>query len=152
MYTGPISVGTTKTTILVDSSMPRQPTCDRGECAKCKHRIYMRTWYQEKTPEERRAWVNKRDRQKTRETDRRRYERDKPKRLMAMAEYQDDPVKRAARVAVGNAVRDGRLVKGHCVELGPACQGRIEAHHKDYAKPLEVEWRCSAHHGIVHQR
>lgn len=49
-----------------------------------------------------------------------------------------NPERRAARVAVGNAIRDGRLVRQPC----EVCGDRGEAHHDDYARPLDVRWLC----------
>ena len=69
------------------------------------------------------------------------------------------PERRAAHIALGNALRDGRVVRpAACQACGAG--GRIHGHHDDYAKPLEVRWLCSpchteAHHGeraIVAQR
>lgn len=58
--------------------------------------------------------------------------------------------KRAAHTLLGNAIRDGRVVKPeNCSECG-AC-GRIEGHHDDYAKPLEVRWLCRSCH-VAHHR
>lgn len=125
----------------------RPPSCLCGECATCRNRVKAREAYQAMTMEERREWVARRDRTKVRASDRARYERDKPKRLAAMASMAQDPVKRRARVAVSNALRDGRLVRGVCVREGAECEGRIEAHHPDYTRPLEVVWACSMHHG-----
>jgi hypothetical protein len=50
------------------------------------------------------------------------------------------PDRRAARIAVSNAVRDGRLTKGPCCKCGSTA--RVEAHHHDYSKPLDVRWVC----------
>lgn len=50
----------------------------------------------------------------------------------------------AARWAVSNALRDGRLVRGACESSG--CAGKVEAHHEDYDKPLDVRWLCREHH------
>jgi hypothetical protein len=55
------------------------------------------------------------------------------------------PEKRKAHWTVENALRSGKLVKGPC-EVSHDCAGRIEAHHDDYAKPLEVRWLCKRHH------
>lgn len=116
------------------------------------------------TPDERRAAVERRDPEKVRAADRVRYQRDRPKRIAAMQAYyatpegqaareraraawhERNPDARAAHVAVGNALRDGRLVKGPCARLGDDCSGRVEAHHEDYSKPLEVVWACVRHH------
>jgi hypothetical protein len=58
----------------------------------------------------------------------------------------NNPIRRAAQVAVGNAVRDGRLVPTPCVE----CGAKAEAHHPDYSRPLDVVWLCPAHHKQTH--
>lgn len=50
------------------------------------------------------------------------------------------PDRYRARTAVGNAVRDGRLVKEPCALCGST--ERVEGHHHDYAKPLDVTWEC----------
>jgi hypothetical protein len=64
----------------------------------------------------------------------------------AIKRYQQrNPEKRRAHWAVDNALRSGKLVKGPC-EVGGGCAGRIEAHHDDYARPLEVRWVCKRHH------
>lgn len=55
--------------------------------------------------------------------------------------------KRAAHVAVGNAVRDGKLVPQPCEECGMTAQ----AHHDDYSKPLDVRWLCPTHHSQWHK-
>lgn len=57
------------------------------------------------------------------------------------------PDRYKANTAVSNALRDGRIVKP------VRCQGcgedglELEAHHKDYGKPLEVTWLCIECHG-----
>lgn len=59
---------------------------------------------------------------------------------------EEHPKRRAAQVAVGNAVRDGRLVKLRCL----VCGNKAEAHHPDYDRPLDVVWLCPAHHKQAH--
>lgn len=58
----------------------------------------------------------------------------------------EHPERRAANVAVGNAVRDGRLEKWPC----QVCGFKAVAHHPDYSRPLEVVWLCQAHHKQAH--
>lgn len=53
------------------------------------------------------------------------------------------PQKYAANTAVNNAVRDGRLIKQACRYC---CELKVQAHHEDYSKPLEVIWLCKKHH------
>lgn len=52
------------------------------------------------------------------------------------------PEKRKARVAVGHALRDGRIFKMACW----CGDTKSEAHHEDYSKPLDVIWLCNKHH------
>lgn len=57
------------------------------------------------------------------------------------------PDKYRARTAVGNALRDGRITKTPCEVCGAL---KVQAHHDDYAKPLDVRWlcfRCHREHG-----
>jgi hypothetical protein len=57
------------------------------------------------------------------------------------------PDRYAAHSAVSNAVRDGRLFRQPCEACGAA---KAEAHHDDYAKPLDVRWLCKKHHHEHH--
>jgi hypothetical protein len=52
-----------------------------------------------------------------------------------------------ANTMTTNAIRDNRLTKQPCIVCGAS---KVEAHHKDYYKPLEVTWLCKAHHLHVH--
>jgi ribosomal protein S27AE len=81
----------------------------------------------------------------------RKYERERfnrPERKAAVSIYQRvrklrHPEKYAARVAVGNAVRDKRLIRQPCEVCGDPVS---QAHHDDYSKPLDVRWMCFRHH------
>lgn len=54
------------------------------------------------------------------------------------------PEKIVAVQYVNNAIRDGRLFRKPCEVCGSTY--KIEAHHEDYLKPLEVNWLCKEHH------
>lgn len=56
-------------------------------------------------------------------------------------------VKTRARLAVREALRDGRLVRGACEVCGSA---NAQAHHDDYTKRLQVRWLCAFHHNRHH--
>jgi hypothetical protein len=58
----------------------------------------------------------------------------------------DFPRRRKARIAVGNAIRDGRLIRQPCL----ICGDKAEAHHPDYDAPLDVVWLCTLHHKQAH--
>lgn len=63
---------------------------------------------------------------------------------------QASPEKYKARTQVGNALRDGRIEKEPCV----VCRSteRVQGHHEDYSKGLEVRWLCFRCHLEEHGR
>ena len=77
-------------------------------------------------------------------------ERGKEKLLASRRAWQQrNPERRAAHIAVGNAVRDGRLVKPtKCEDCG--METRLQGHHDDYSKPLSVTWLCVECHSRRH--
>ncbi len=48
------------------------------------------------------------------------------------------------------ALKAGRIVRPECCE-GCGAKRRIQAHHADYNKPLEVKWLCTICHGAEHR-
>lgn len=93
---------------------------------------------------------------------------DHPKRVAARAEYAAsergrqaqsaakkryvyaDKNRRAAQIAVGNALRDGRLSRlDACEHCGH--DGRLQAHHPEYSLPLCVTWLCVPCHAALHK-
>jgi len=127
----------------------RPPTCECGECRKCKHRLYMRKWYRRMSPEQRREWMARKDKDLERQRDRERYQRHKKKRLAKIAAR--DPKKRRAMWMVNNRKRSGTIVPPDaCERCGSA--GPLQAHHPDYSKPLDVVWLCTTCHGREHRK
>jgi len=62
------------------------------------------------------------------------------------------PDRYKAHNAVANAVRDGRLIKpDYCSRCGRSDKV-IHAHHRDYSKPLDVEWLCVLCHSAERGR
>jgi rubredoxin len=60
-----------------------------------------------------------------------------------------DPEKARARALLNAAVRRGDIHRpASCPVCGTA--GRVEGHHHDYAKPLEVTWLCPLCHAAKH--
>jgi len=57
------------------------------------------------------------------------------------------PNRRKASHVVSNAVRDGSISKEPCIICGST---RVEGHHPDYDRPLDVVWLCVRHHKDVH--
>lgn len=69
--------------------------------------------------------------------------------LKAKKKYTEaNPKKRSAHIRVGNAIRDGILVKKPC----SVCQTTINivAHHCDYDRQLDIMWLCAQHHSDWH--
>ena len=83
------------------------------------------------------------------------YERERfqrPERKAKALEYQRTrrrlhADRNAARQAVSNALRDGKLSRGACAVCGAS---QTEAHHMDYGRPLDVTWLCRKHHLEAH--
>ena len=56
-----------------------------------------------------------------------------------------------ARILLHNAVTRGRIVKPkECQDCGAAT--RLDGHHPDYTKPLDVVWVCRPCHGKRHRK
>lgn len=79
-----------------------------------------------------------------------------PERLARDAElmriYRNNPKhrhKHVARWKLNQAIASGRIVKHPCCKCGSI---KSEAHHKDYSKPLDVEWLCRRHHREAHAK
>jgi hypothetical protein len=55
-----------------------------------------------------------------------------------------------ANSAVSNAKVSGKLKVQPCEACGSTY--KVEAHHTDYSKPLDVRWLCRKHHLAEHKR
>lgn len=67
---------------------------------------------------------------------------------------QRHPKKVRAREAVFSALRSGKLHKpNHCEDCKKRfSKNKIEGHHEDYDKPLEVIWLCRKCHRKLHRK
>ena len=54
--------------------------------------------------------------------------------------------KQEARIEVNKAVKSGKLTKPTVCPLCKQSNSRIEGHHTDYTKPLDVVWLCTECH------
>lgn len=61
-------------------------------------------------------------------------------------------IEKNARALVHRAVKLGFLIKGKCRDCVGKSLHRVEGHHTDYSKPLDVIWLCSLHHREEHKR
>ena len=67
-----------------------------------------------------------------------------------MRRYKLDPrhaIKLRARWRASKALRTGRLMRQPCEVCGSP---KVEMHHPDYSKALDVRWLCKAHHEAAH--
>lgn len=87
-----------------------------------------------------------------REYERERFKRPERKeqaRQSQLKQRRRSPEKAAARRKFARALKTGKIQRPDtCQECGAA--GRIEGHHPDYSKPLEVEWLCFRCHRAAH--
>lgn len=58
------------------------------------------------------------------------------------------PLQHKAREAVQSAKRNGTLVVAPCKNCGT--NEKVQAHHKDYSKPLDIQWLCAPCHRMEH--
>ena len=72
----------------------------------------------------------------------------KPLHPSALATRPYDEKTRARR-KLQNAVRSGAVTRQPCADCGTTTN--VDAHHRDYSKPLEVEWLCRLCHAKKHR-
>lgn len=63
--------------------------------------------------------------------------------------FEKYPQKKLAKNITSNAIRDGKLIKQPC-EI--CSEVKVQAHHDDYSKPLEIRWLCVKHHNEYHKQ
>lgn len=59
--------------------------------------------------------------------------------------------KGAAKRRIGAAIQRGDLVRQPCEMCPKTNTNRIQGHHHNYQKPLEVNWLCQKHHRFIHR-
>ena len=62
---------------------------------------------------------------------------------------EEQKFKEAVRKLTSSKIRAGLLIKQPCEVCGT--EEKIEAHHDDYMKPLDVRWLCKKHHQEHHK-
>ena len=61
-----------------------------------------------------------------------------------------NPEKYAAQTYLNNALKREEITKGACSGCGST--SRINGHHHDYSRPLDVTWLCPSCHGVEHAK
>ncbi len=62
--------------------------------------------------------------------------------------YRTERVETRARKLLNRVVAAGKIKKEPCKKCGYT---KVEAHHDDYTKPLEIIWLCRRHHILLHK-
>lgn len=76
----------------------------------------------------------------------------KKRKAEQMRAYRNDPLQRHKHIArwlVNRAVKTKRLIKQPCEDCGAK---KVDAHHEDYFKPLDVRWLCRQCHLSHHTK
>ena len=60
--------------------------------------------------------------------------------------------KKKIHAMVYKAVQNGQIIKPLKCEGCGNTKGKLEAHHEDYNKPLEVKWLCAVCHGLTKRK
>ena len=81
------------------------------------------------------------------EYDRRRNSTPERKQASNVRHREIKPEKRLAYRKVLRAIASGELVRQPCEICGAE---KVQAHHEDYSRPLDVIWLCSLHHHWIH--
>lgn len=66
-------------------------------------------------------------------------------------DYLEYKIKFLARRKINAAVRKGLIKRAECCEVCDK-RGPVDAHHIDYARPIDVTWLCEACHGESHRK
>ncbi|MDR1837573.1 MAG: hypothetical protein LBQ89_07945 [Treponema sp.] len=78
------------------------------------------------------------------------YDKNSEKRKAYSRRYSVEcPEKRYAHSLIQRLIETGEINRKPCSVCGS--ENRIEAHHKDYSKPLEIIWLCHKHHMEIHK-
>lgn len=137
------------------SEAGRPPSSRRSTCKKCdleRTKPYLRGFVR-KSPRVRRKPVGQaREEYLKRKRERgSRYYREHRDAILAKGkQYRAaNPVANAAHMQVTNALNRGDLVRpSHCDHCGDGAS-KIQAHHDDYSKPLDVAWLCVTCHNTI---
>lgn len=68
-------------------------------------------------------------------------------RERAKQAYADNPEATRARAMIAGLIRAGLIERQACQVCGTEI--RVDGHHPDYSKPLEVIWLCRTHHWLI---
>lgn len=77
------------------------------------------------------------------------YQRERNKYHEPAERSEAQKIRHRVRALTRSYIKAGKLIKGSCEVCGT--NETIEAHHDDYAKPMDIRWLCRKHHREHHQ-
>ena len=125
-------------------------TLDKDYCSKCKVKDVGLTAYAKRIDKNGNIVRYMNCHQCANERHKRSYNNNKEKYRQysydSIARYRE---KQSARCKLNYHLKKGSLIKpSNCEECGYS-SSRIEGHHEDYSKPLEVRWLCTSCHNKI---
>jgi len=113
----------------------------RGVCKECHSRISIETRDKDKARLRAREWQEK---------SRYRHRPEVIERERNRSKVRNKTLEAKCRFIANRAIKQGVLVRPN---FCPVCGGKekIEAHHDDYFRPLEVKWMCPLCHAKYHR-
>jgi hypothetical protein len=121
-----------------------------AQCKKCRYARTGRAHFlknKEKCYENAKKW-HANNREHINEKARERYLQDKTPIIKRDRKHAE---KRKAQHLVQTHVRRGKIIKPSICSICNCESKRIEGHHADYSKPLEVIWVCNQCHHNIHK-
>lgn len=134
---------------------PRHKSYKDGYYSRCKKCNYAleKKWRQENQDKKReiRTRYRSKSREKIREQDREFYKAHKEKRKeYQLKDAHENRHKQECYIQYRKAIRDGILVRSSVCQICSAENCKIDGHHHDYSKPLDVIWICKGCHMKIH--
>lgn len=76
-------------------------------------------------------------------------QRSESARIRARRRSKEKRVEVNATQAIYRSLKKGLITRGVCEICG---ETKVDGHHEDYSKPLEVRWLCRSHHKQIHSK
>jgi hypothetical protein len=136
---------------------PRHSSYADGYYSRCKECNYAleKKWRQNNQGKKReiRARYREANREKIREDDKKFYEENTDKRCQYQKNHKSENAYKWECYKVYNkAINNGELVRSKKCQICSSKKGKMDGHHHDYSKPLDVIWVCKECHMLIHAK
>ena len=124
-------------------------TKHESKCKECRNKYF--TEHGRTIKEKRRIWVRKsaerQDFKKRRSIYMKKWVEENREKIK---NYRKKYIfKNRTRQRTKAAIKSGKLIKNPCEKCGSK---KVDVHHIDYSKPLDVRWLCRKHHMLMHRK